>query len=208
MAEGSDRWRSVGGGGSSRNADCPSTVWSSLAEWRHNDPGSLTPSGSPMSEISSKFDALGLALPAPARLPPGIVLPFSWIRVRGNRAYVSGHIALKPDGSIAEPLGKVGAEVSQEQGYDAARHTALAILGSLKRDLGDLDRITAWLRVFGMVNAAPGFDRFPLVINGFSDLIIQLFGAERGGHARSAVGMAGLPFGSPVEIEAEVEIQT
>jgi enamine deaminase RidA (YjgF/YER057c/UK114 family) len=171
-------------------------------------PGQLTPSGSQMSEISSKLEALGLVLPAPIKPPPGIVLPFSWVRVRGNRAYVSGHIALKPDGSIAEPLGKVGAEVSQEQGYDAARHTALAILGSLNRELGDLDRITAWLRVFGMVNAAPGFDRFPLVINGFSDLIIQLFGTERGGHARSAVGMAGLPFGTPVEIEAEVEIQT
>jgi enamine deaminase RidA (YjgF/YER057c/UK114 family) len=158
-----------------------------------------------MSEISSKLDALGLVLPAPIKLPPGMALSFSWVRVRGNRAYVSGHIALKADGSIAEPLGKVGAEVSQEQGYGAARHTALAILGSLSRELGDLDRITAWLRAFGMVNAAPGFDRFPLVINGFSDLIIELFGPERGGHARSAVGMAGLPFGAPVEIEAEVE---
>lgn len=160
-----------------------------------------------MSDIRSKLADLGLVLPAPVKLPPGMVLPFSWVRVRGDRAYVSGHIALQPDGSIAEPLGKVGAEISPEQGYDAARLTALAILGSLERQLGDLDRITAWLRVFGMVNAAPGFDRFPLVINGFSELIIELFGAERGGHARSAVGMAGLPFGTPVEIEAEVEIQ-
>ena len=160
-----------------------------------------------MSDIRSKLAALGLVLPAPIKLPPGMVLPFSWVRVRGDRAYVSGHIALQPDGSIAEPLGKVGAEISPEQGYDAARLTALAILGSLERQLGDLDRITAWLRVFGMVNAAPGFDRFPLVINGFSELIIELFGPERGGHARSAVGMAGLPFGTPVEIEAEVEIQ-
>lgn len=159
-----------------------------------------------MSEISAKLEALGLVLPAPVRLPPGMVLPFSWVRVRGNRAYVSGHIALQPDGAIAEPLGKVGAEVSQEQGYQAARLTGLAMLGSLERALGDLDRITAWLRVFGMVNAAPGFDRFPLVINGCSDLIIELFGPERGGHARSAVGLAGLPFGAPVEIEAEVEI--
>jgi enamine deaminase RidA (YjgF/YER057c/UK114 family) len=160
-----------------------------------------------MSDIRSKLAALGLVLPAPIKPPPGMVLPFSWVRVRGDRAYVSGHIALQPDGSIAEPLGKVGAEISPEQGYDAARLTALAILGSLERQLGDLDRITAWLRVFGMVNAAPGFDRFPLVINGFSELIIELFGPERGGHARSAVGMAGLPFGTPVEIEAEVEIQ-
>ena len=160
-----------------------------------------------MSEIRSKLDARGLKLPAPIKLPPGMVLPFSWVRVRGNRAYVSGHIALQADGAIAEPLGKVGSDVSQEQGYAAARLTALAILGSLERELGDLDRITAWLRVFGMVNAAPGFDRFPPVINGCSDLIIELFGPEQGGHARSAVGMAGLPFGAPVEIEAEVEVQ-
>jgi enamine deaminase RidA (YjgF/YER057c/UK114 family) len=159
-----------------------------------------------MSEISAKLAAQGLLLPAPIKLPPGVVLPFSWVRVRDNRAYVSGHIALQPDGAIAGPLGKVGAEVSEEQGQQAARLTALAVLGSLERELGDLDRITAWLRVFGMVNGAPGFDRFPLVINGFSDLIIEMFGPERGGHSRSAVGMAGLPFGAPVEIEAEVEI--
>jgi enamine deaminase RidA (YjgF/YER057c/UK114 family) len=160
-----------------------------------------------MSEIGAKLEAQGLVLPAPIKLPPGVVLPFSWIRVRGNRAYVSGHIALQPDGAIAQPLGKVGAEVTQEQGYQAARQTGLAILASLQRELGDLDRITAWLRVFGMVNGAPGFDRFPLVINGFTDLILELFGPEKGSHARSAVGMAGLPFSTPVEIEAEVEIQ-
>jgi enamine deaminase RidA (YjgF/YER057c/UK114 family) len=100
----------------------------------------------------------------------------------------------------------VGADVSLEEGYQAARLTALSILGSLKRELGDLDRISAWLRVFGMVNSAPGFDQQPQVINGFSDLIIDLYGPERGAHARSAVGMAELPFGIPVEIEAEVEI--
>jgi enamine deaminase RidA (YjgF/YER057c/UK114 family) len=76
----------------------------------------------------------------------------------------------------------------------------------LKRALGDLDRVGAWLRVFGMVNAAPGFDSYPAVINGCSDLIIQVYGPERGDHARSAIGVAGLPFGMPVEIEAEVEI--
>ena len=80
------------------------------------------------------------------------------------------------------------------------------MLGSLKRALGDLDRVVAWLRVFGMVNTAPGFDKQPNVINGFSDLILELYGAEAGDHARSAVGMAGLPVGAPVEIEAEVEI--
>jgi enamine deaminase RidA (YjgF/YER057c/UK114 family) len=82
------------------------------------------------------------------------------------------------------------------------------MLASLKRELGDLDRVLAWLRVFGMVNSAPGFDRQPNVINGFSDLILQLYGPEPGDHARSAVGMAELPLGVPVEIEAEVQIGT
>jgi enamine deaminase RidA (YjgF/YER057c/UK114 family) len=160
-----------------------------------------------MSEIQTKLAAMGLQLPGPIQLPPGVVLPFSFVRLRGNRAYVSGHIALQPDGAIARSLGKVGAEVSEEQGYQAARGTALAILASLKGELGDLDRVANWLRAFGMVNTAPGFDRYPAVINGFSDLILELYGPERGAHARSAVGMAGLPFGAPVEIEAEVEIK-
>jgi enamine deaminase RidA (YjgF/YER057c/UK114 family) len=134
------------------------------------------------------------------------VLLFSWVRVRGDRAYVSGHVPLNPDGSIAKPLGKVGAEVSEEQAYEAARLTALAILASLRRALGDLDRVAAWLRVFGMVNIVPGFDKQPNVINGFSDLILELYGPEAGDHARSAVGMVGLPLDVPVEIEAEVEI--
>jgi enamine deaminase RidA (YjgF/YER057c/UK114 family) len=101
----------------------------------------------------------------------------------------------------------VGREVTVEQGYGAARLTALSMLASLRRTLGDLDRIAAWGRVFGMVNSAPGFDRQPEVINGFSDLILEVFGAERGAHARSAVGMAELPFGGvPVEIEAQVHL--
>jgi enamine deaminase RidA (YjgF/YER057c/UK114 family) len=161
-----------------------------------------------MSDIESKLEALGLALPAPIKLPPGVVLPFAWVRLHGDRAYVSGHVALNPDGSLAEPLGKVGAELTQEQGTHAARLTGLAILASLKRELGDLDRVALWLRAFGMVNSAPNFDRYPLVINGFTDLIVELWGPERGGHSRSAVGLAGLPFGAAVEIEAEVAIRT
>lgn len=151
---------------------------------------------------------LGLVLPRPTKTPPGLVLPFSWVRVRGGRAYVSGHVPLGPDGSVAGPFGKVGAEVSEEQAYEAARLTALAVLASLRREIGDLDRVVAWLRVFGMVNSAPGFGRQPNVINGFSDLILQLYGPEIGDHARSAVGMAELPLGVPVEIEAEVAIRT
>lgn len=161
-----------------------------------------------MSEIESKLESLGIVLPEPIKLPPGVVLPFSWVRVRRDRAYVSGHIALSQDGSPAPPFGKVGAELSLEQGCDAARLVGIAMLASLKRELGDLGRVTAWLRLFGMVNTSPDFDRFPLVINGCSDLLIDVFGAERGNHSRSAVGMAGLPFGTPVEIEAEVEIAT
>jgi enamine deaminase RidA (YjgF/YER057c/UK114 family) len=158
--------------------------------------------------IEAKLQALGLVLPEPLILPPGIVLPFPWVRVHGNRVYVSGHAAQNPDGSLAAPLGKVGLDVSLEQGQRAARLTALAILASLKRELGDLDRISAWLRVFGMVNSGPGFRLQPSVINGFSDLIVTLYGAQRGRHARSAVGMAELPFGIPVAIEAEVAIDS
>jgi enamine deaminase RidA (YjgF/YER057c/UK114 family) len=157
-------------------------------------------------QIETKLEALGLTLPEVFTPPAGTKLPFSWVRIRGNRAYISGHTPQNPDGSLAQPLGKVGAEVSPEEAYQAARLVALAMLGSLKRELGDLDRVTAWLRVHGMVNSAPGFTRQPAVINGFSDLIIELYGHEAGQHARSAVGMAELPFGIPVEIEAEVEI--
>ncbi len=156
--------------------------------------------------MEGKLQELGLALPGPTKTPTGLVLPFSWVRVREGRAYVSGHVPLNPDGTFSGPVGKVGAEVSEEEAYEAARLTALAVLASLKRALGDLDRVGAWLRVFGMVNSAPGFDRQPNVINGFSDLILKLYGPEVGDHARSAVGMAGLPLGMPVEVEAEVEI--
>ena len=160
-----------------------------------------------MSTIESKLQALGLVLPEPLILPPGVTLPFSWVRVHGNRAYVSGHAAQNADGSLAKPLGKVGLDVSLEQARHSARLTALSILATLKRELGDLDRVSAWLRVFGMVNSAPGFNKQPAVINGFSDLILELYGPEAGGHARSAVGMAELPFDIPVEIEAEVAIR-
>ena len=160
-----------------------------------------------MAGIEERIAALGLILPPPLQPPPGVVLPFQFVRLLGNRAIISGHGPQNADGSLAQPLGKLGREVSVEQGYAAARLTALAILGSLQRTLGDLDRITAWGRVFGMVNSAPGFNRQPSVINGFSDLILELFGPEIGAHARSAVGLAELPFDIPVEIEGEVEFR-
>jgi len=123
-----------------------------------------------------------------------------------NFALISGHGPQNADGSIAEPLGKLGRNITVEQGYAAARLTGLSILGSLQRTLGDLDRITSWVRVFGMVNSGPGFNQQPSVINGFSDLILELWGPDAGAHSRSAVGMAELPFDIPVEIEGEVEI--
>lgn len=156
--------------------------------------------------IEAKLQELGLALPQPFAPPPGVVLPFANVRLRGNRAFIAGHGPQNADGSLAAPLGKVGAGVTQEQAYAAARLTALSALASLKRELGDLDRVVAWLRVFGMVNVAPGFNATPAVINGYSDLILQLYGPEAGLHARSAIGVAELPFGMPVEVEAEVEI--
>lgn len=159
-----------------------------------------------MSLIESKLKSLSLVLPEPLKTPAGAVLPFPWVNVRGNRAFISGHAPQNSDGSLAEPLGKLGREVTVEQGYELARKTALSILGSLKRELGDLDRIQGWARIFGMVNSASGFNKQPLVINGFTDLIIEVFGKEKGQHARSAVGMTELPFGIAVEIEGEVII--
>lgn len=155
--------------------------------------------------IDQRLHELGLTLPNPPRIPPGVVLPFGWVRVCGKRALISGHGPTNPDGSFAKPLGRVGSEVTKEEAYRAARLTGLAMLASLKRELGSLDHIT-WVRAFGMVNCAPGFREMPTVINGFSDLMIEVFGQERGQHARSAVGVAELPFDIPVELEGEVLI--
>jgi hypothetical protein len=160
-----------------------------------------------MAQMEERLRALGLTLPPPPKPPQGVALPFQFVRILGRRALISGHGPQSPAGAFAEPLGKVGREVSLEQGYAAARLTGLAILGSLQRALGDLDRIAAWGRVFGMVNSAPGFNMQPSVINGFSDLILEVFGPEVGAHCRSAVGLAELPFNIPVEIEGEVELK-
>ncbi len=155
-------------------------------------------------DIEAKLNEMGLVLPAPVQVPDGVKLPFSFVRVYGYQAYISGHGPQNTDGTIAGPFGKIGADLTVEQGYDSAKLVALSMLGNLKRELGDLNRIKAWLSVFGMVNCAPDFGHQPAVINGFSDLILELFGAERGAHSRSAVGMSSLPFNIPVEIEATV----
>jgi hypothetical protein len=159
-----------------------------------------------MAAIERRLAALGLVLPPALEPPPGMRLPFQLVRIVGTRALISGHGPQAPDGSLAPPFGRVGAELTVEQGYAAARLTALSMLGSLQRALGDLDRIASWARVFGMVNSAADFQRHPAVINGFSDLILEVFGPVAGAHSRSAVGMASLPFNIPVEIEGEVQL--
>ena len=153
--------------------------------------------------IEDRLRELGLALPAPPAAPPGVQLPFEFVRVHGDLAYVSGHGPL--DGDRVLVTGSVGAEVTVEQAYDAARATALSMLASLEQALGNLDRVTAWLKLLGFVKCAEGFNATPAVINGFSDLILELWG-DAGRHSRSAIGTGELPFGMPVEVEAVVAI--
>jgi hypothetical protein len=135
-------------------------------------------------QIAKRLEELGLRLPAPLAIPVGTRLPFRFVRLVDNRALLSGHGPTNMDGTLAGPFGKVGRDVTRDQAYESAALTALASLGNLERELGSLDRIKAWLRVFGMVNCAPGFQEIPHVINGFSDLILKVFGEERGQHAR------------------------
>lgn len=157
-----------------------------------------------MSIIRARLAERGLVLPPPVTPPAGLRLPFPWVRLVGERVFVSGHGPQAADGRLAGPFGKLGQEVTLADGRRLAQLTALGMLASLERALGDLDRIAAWCRVFGMVNAVPSFTEHPLVINGFSELILELFGAEVGAHARSAVGHVGLPFDMAVEVEAEL----
>jgi enamine deaminase RidA (YjgF/YER057c/UK114 family) len=157
-----------------------------------------------VATIEERLAELGLELPAPLVAPPGVELPFELVRVSGGHAYISGHVAM--DGSEVLFQGKVGADVTVEQARQAARATGLSMLIALKQELGDLDRVVRWVKALGLVNCAPGFNQTPAVINGFTDLIIDLWGPEAGAHARSAIGVAELPFDAPVEIEAIVEL--
>jgi enamine deaminase RidA (YjgF/YER057c/UK114 family) len=156
-----------------------------------------------MSAIEDRLAGLGLTLPAPPAAPPGVELPFEYVRIHDKLAYVSGHGPL--DGDRVLVTGSVGAEVSVEQAYEAARATALSMLASLQRELGDLDRVTEWIKLLGFVKCAEGFNATPAAINGFSDLILELWG-DAGRHSRSAIGAGELPFGMTVEVEAVVAI--
>jgi hypothetical protein len=123
--------------------------------------------------IERRLDQLELTLPADPKLPPGVTISFEWIRIRGNRAFVSGHGPLAPDGSPVGPYGKVPSEVPLEAAQQSARLTALAVIAGLKRAIGDLDRIAGWAVVNGFVNADPGYAQTTLVLNPFSDLILD-----------------------------------
>jgi enamine deaminase RidA (YjgF/YER057c/UK114 family) len=156
-----------------------------------------------MGRIEDRLLELGLELPKPFAPPPGIEFSFDLVRINRGLAYASGH--LPADGPDLLIRGRVGDELTPEQGYEAARLTALSMLAGLKQELGELDRIRGWVKVLGMVQCAPGFERPPAVINGFSDLILEVWG-DAGRHARSAVGAGQLPFDAPVEVEAIVEV--
>ena len=156
-----------------------------------------------MSVIGERLSAMGIVLPEVFTGPAGMDVQFDLVKVVGDVAYVSGHGPL--DGGRPLMQGKVGRELSVEQGQEAARLTGLSILASLQAELGDLDRIRGWIKVLGFVNAAPGFVRTPPVIDGFTNLILELWG-EQGRHTRSAIGVAELPFDIPVEVEATVLI--
>ena len=158
-----------------------------------------------MSKVEDRLAERGLILPEPLKIPEGMVLPFPEVNIRGDRAVISGQGPLNLDGTLSGPFGKVGVDVTVEEANKLAEMTGLAMISALNRALGDLDRVTGWVRVFGMVNCAPEFSQQPAVINGFSNLILDVFGPDIGRHARSAVGMGALPMQMAVEIEGEVQ---
>ena len=152
-----------------------------------------------MSQIEAKLVEMGLALPLPPD-PVGNYLPASR---SGNIMWMAGVGSRRADGSLIS--GKLGADLSVDQGYEAARWCALNLLARLKAELGDLERVSRILKVVGMVNSAPGFVQQAQVVDGASDLFVALYG-ERGRHSRSAPGMGALPGNSAVIVECVIEV--
>ena len=148
-----------------------------------------------------RIKELGLTLPDPPK-PGGNYVPA--VRV-GNLLFLSGHGPSRVEGKPSA-RGKVGRDLSTEDGYKVAREVGVNLLGTARAMLGSLDKVKRIVKVLGMVNSAEGFGEQPKVINGFSDLMVEVFG-EQGRHARSAVGMAELPSGIPVEIEMILEVE-
>ncbi len=149
----------------------------------------------------TRLTELGLQLP-PAPEPKGAYKP---LVITGHLAYTSGHLPAAADGSLI--VGRIGAELDKQAGYDAARLAGLAILSTLRKELGSLDRVVRLIKLLGAVNCVPEFTEQPAVINGCSELFIEVFGPEAGVGARSAIGVNSLPLGVPVEIEAIFEIE-
>lgn len=149
-----------------------------------------------------RFEKLGLTLP-PAPKPMGVYKPFLQV---GNFVYVSGHGTVKEDGSLI--IGRIGKDLTMEEGKTAARQVGLAILATLKENLGSFNRIKRVIKVLGMVNCVPDFERHPFVVNGCSELFANVWGNDNGIGVRSAVGMGSLPDNIPVEIEAMFELES
>ncbi len=151
-------------------------------------------------DVGQRLKALGVKLFTPK--PPMA----NYVRAvrTGNLVFLSGHGPARPDGKYV--TGKLGKDLTLEQGREAARLTAIALLSSLKAEIGDLNKVRRIVKVTGMVNSDPSFTEQPQVINGCSDLLVMVFGEKRGKHARAAVGMASLPIGIAVEIEMIVEV--
>ena len=147
-----------------------------------------------------KLAGMGIELVEPDP-PAGLFVPAV---TSGKLVFLSGHGPRKPDGGFV--AGKVGSDISIEEGQLAARYTCIALLASLKQEIGELSRVKRIVRVFGMVNVAEGFNQTPTIINGCSQLLIDIWG-DNGRHARAAVGMAELPFDIAVEIEMVVELK-
>lgn len=151
-------------------------------------------------DVEERVASLGITL---QEAPAPVANYVNAVRT-GNLLYLAGKGPSKPEGGYI--IGKVGADLSIEEGYQAGRLTAIAHLSVLKAELGDLNKVVRLVKVLGMVNCAPDFQNQPEVINGYSDLMVEVFG-ERGKHARSAVGMASLPRGIAVEVEVIVEVE-
>lgn len=156
-----------------------------------------------LTTVEEKIKALGLDLPEPA-VSKGA---FDQCTIVGNMAYFSGHLPQPADG---KPLivGKIGKNMTTEQGYEAAKVVGLNLISSMKANLGSLDKVKRVVKLTGFVNGIDGFTEQPQVVNGCSELFRKVFDDEQSGHARSAVGTNGLPLGVPVEIEAIVEIRS
>jgi enamine deaminase RidA (YjgF/YER057c/UK114 family) len=163
-----------------------------------------SPSLAPDVSTAARLSQLGIRLPKPWAVTPTAEAAF--VRVIGRRVMVSGHLPIDDEGRVCGPFGRIGAEVSEDAGVRAAERAMLAIFASLVREIGSLDRIGAWIQLFGMVCADPSFKAYPKVIDGASRLVNQVFGREVGKHSRVAVAVAGLPFNAPVEVQAELEL--